>query len=154
VLSRQQSHNERMRHLAPVSRVLLGLVFLVFAANFFVPFLPAQPPPPAEAMGFVGALFTSKLLTLVKIIELAAAIALLSNRFVPLALALLAPIIVGIVFFHVMLAPAGTAIAIAILALELFLAWSYRSAFLPMLRAKTAPDPVAHRVRVPALVVP
>lgn len=143
-----------MRHLAPVSRVLLGLVFLVFSANFFVPFLPAQPPPPPEAMAFAGALYTSKLLTLVKIIELAAALALLSNRFVPLALALLAPIIVGIVFFHVALAPAGMVIAFGVLALELVAAWSYRSAFLPMLRAKVAPDAVAHRVRVPALVVP
>jgi hypothetical protein len=143
-----------MRHIAPISRVLLGLVFLVFAANFFVPFLPAQPPPPAEAMAFAGALYTSKLLTFVKLIEIVAAIALLTNRFVPLALAVLAPIIVGIVFFHVMLAPAGLVIALGILALELVLAWSYRGAFLPMLRAKVAPEPVAHRVRVPALAVP
>lgn len=140
-----------MRHLAPVSRVLLGLVFLVFAANYFVPYLPAQPPPPPEAMGLLGGLVTSKLLTLVKIVELVAAVALLSNRFVPLALALLAPIIVGIVVFHVVLAPAGMALGFGLLALELVLAWSYRGAFLPMLRAKVAPEPVAHRVRVPAL---
>lgn len=143
-----------MRHLAPVSRVLLGLVFLVFAANYFVPFLPPQPPPPAEAMGFIVALVSSKLLAFVKIIEIAGALALLSNRLVPLALAVLAPITVGIVFFHVMLAPAGLPIAIGLVVLELILAWSYRSAFAPMLRPKTAPDPIAHRVRVPALVVP
>jgi putative oxidoreductase len=142
-----------MRHLAPISRVLLGLVFLVFAANYFVPFLPPQPPPPPEAMGFIGALVGSKLLTLVKILEIGAALALLSNRLVPLALAVLAPIIIGIVFFHVMLVPAGLPIAIGVLALELVLAWSYRSAFAPMLRGKVAPDPVAHRVRVPALAV-
>lgn len=143
-----------MRHIAPISRVLLGLVFLVFAANYFVPFLPPQPPPPPEAMGFLGALVTSKLLTLVKLVEIAAAVALLTNRLVPLALALLAPIIVGIVFVHVMFLPAGLPIAVGVLALELVLAWSYRSSFAPMLRAKAAPDPIAHRVRVPALVVP
>lgn len=143
-----------MRHLAPVSRVLLGLVFLVFAANYFVPFLPPQPPPPPEAMAFAGALVVSKLLTLVKAIEIAAALALLTNRLVPLALAVLAPIVVGIVFFHVMLAPAGLPIALGVLALELVLAWSYRSAFAPMLRAKVTPDPVAHSVRVPSLAVP
>ncbi len=143
-----------MRHLAPISRVLLGLVFLAFGINYFVPYLPPQPPPPPEAMGFIVALVGSKLLTLVKLVEIAAALALLSNRFVPLALALLAPIIVGIVFFHVMLVPAGLPIAIGLVVLELLLAWSYRSAFAPMLRAKVAPDPVAHRVRVPALAVP
>lgn len=143
-----------MRHLAPISRVLLGLVFLAFGINYFVPYLPPQPPPPPEAMGFIVALVGSKLLTLVKLVEIAAALALLSNRFVPLALALLAPIIVGIVFFHVMLVPAGLPIAIGLVVLELVLAWSYRSAFAPMLRAKVAPDPVAHRVRVPALAVP
>ncbi|MGE0398824.1 MAG: DoxX family protein [Kofleriaceae bacterium] len=143
-----------MRHLAPISRVLLGLVFLAFGINYFVPYLPPQPPPPPEAMGFIVALVGSKLLTLVKLVEIAAALALLSNRFVPLALALLAPIIVGIVFFHVMLVPAGLPIAIGLVVLELVLAWSYRSAFAPMLRAKVAPDPIAHRVRVPALAVP
>jgi hypothetical protein len=142
-----------MRHIAPISRVLLGLVFLVFAANYFVPFLPPQPPPPAEAMSFIMALVGSKLLTMVKLIEIAAALALLTNRLVPLALALLAPIVVGIVFFHVMLVPAGLPIAIGVLALELVAAWSYRSAFAPMLRAKVAPDPVANSVRVPSLAV-
>jgi hypothetical protein len=52
-----------------------------------------------------------------------------------------------------MLATAGLPIAIGLLVLELFLAWSYRSAFAPMLRAKVAPDPVSHSVRVPSLAV-
>ncbi len=154
MLSWQQPHNERMRHIAPIARILLGLVFFIFALNFFVPFIPASPPASPDALAFAGALYTSKLLTLVKSIEIVAAVLLLTNRLVPLALAVLAPIIVGIVFFHVMLAPAGLAVAFGVLALELVLAWSYRSAFLPMLRMKTSPDPVAHRVRVPALVVP
>lgn len=132
-----------MRHIAPIARILLGLVFLVFASNYFVPFLPSPPPPPAGAGAFAGALFVSGLMTLIKAIELAAAVALLTNRFVPLALAVLAPIIVGIVFFHAVLAPAGMAIAAGVLALELVLAWRYRSAFAPMLHARVSPDPVA-----------
>ena len=61
---------------------------------------------------------------------------LLSNRFVPLALALLAPVIVNIVAFHAFLAPSGVAIALVVLALELYLAWTYRAAFRPMLSPK------------------
>jgi hypothetical protein len=126
--------------ISTVARILLGLGFVVFAANYFVPFLPAQDPPPADALPFLGAFATSGFLTLVKVVELGAGLLLLSNRFVPLALALLAPIIVGIVAFHVLLAPGGLGIAIVFLALELVLAWTYRRAFLPMLRARVEAD--------------
>ena len=131
-----------MRHIAPIARILLGLTFLAFAINYFVPFLPPPPPPPAGAMAYGGALAASGLLTLVKAIEIVAGLALLTNRFVPLALAVLAPIVVGIVHFHAVLAPGGMPIAAAVLALELVLAWRYRAAFAPMLRARVSPAPV------------
>lgn len=134
-----------MSRIVPIARILLGLGFVVFATNYFVPFLPAQPAPPAEALPFIGGFVGSGYMTLVKIIELAAGLLLLSNRFVPLALALLAPIIVGIVAFHVLLVPHGLPIALAFLGLELVLAWGYRHAFAPMLQVKTAPSPAVER---------
>ncbi|HEY4059607.1 MAG TPA: hypothetical protein VGM39_23495 [Kofleriaceae bacterium] len=137
-----------MRFIAPTARILLGLTFVVFSANFFHPFLPQPGPMPAEAGAFAGAMFASHLLTFLKVIEMAAGLALLANRAVPLAMTLLAPIIVGIVFFHTVLAPAGIGVALFILALEIVLAWSYRSAFKPMLGLDVKPDPVAHSVRV------
>ena len=137
--------------ISTIARYLLGLAFVVFAANYFVPFLPAQEPPPAEALPFLGAFAGSGFLTLVKIIELGAGILLLSNRFVPLALALLAPILVGILAFHLLLAPAGAAIAVVLVALELVLAWTYRQAFAPMLRVRVEPALVHER---PAALTP
>lgn len=131
-----------MRHLTTAGRLLLGLGFTTFALNYFVPFLPAQPPPPPEALGFVGAFAGSGFLTLVKVIELGGGLLLLSNRFVPLALTLLAPILVGITAFHVLLAPAGVGVVVVLLALELALAWAYRSAFAPMLSARVEPAAV------------
>lgn len=126
-----------------VVRVLLGLIFFVFGLNGFLHFLP-QPPMSGPPAAFAGALFaTGYMFPLVKGTEVAASILLLSNRFVPLALALLAPVVVNIVGFHLFLAPSGLALPIVCLALELFLAWSYRSAFRPMLQAKTAPDSAA-----------
>jgi len=122
-------------HLA---RVVLGLVFFAFGLNYFWNFLPAPPPPPEAALPFLGGLSASGyLLPLLKAIEIAAGAALLMNRFVPLALTLLAPIIVNIVAFHLLLAP-PFGMAAAILALELYLAWAHRAAFLPMLRARAA----------------
>jgi hypothetical protein len=63
----------------------------------------------------------------------------LSNRFVPLALLLLAPVIVNIVAFHAFLAPSGMAIPLAIVVFESYLAWTHRDVFAPILRARVAP---------------
>lgn len=133
-----------MHRIAPIARILLGLTFVVFSLNYFIPFLPqpSEMPPPA-VLQLVGGLSAAKLMTFMKLVELGAGLALLTNRAVPLALALLAPIIVGIVAFHAVLMPAGLPIAVFLLVLELVLAWSYRSAFAPMLRFRVAPDAVA-----------
>lgn len=140
-----------MRHLTSIARVLLGLGFTAFAVNYFVPFLPPSPAPSAEAMGFLAAFAGAGMLTLVKVVELGAGLLLLGNRLVPLALTLLAPILVGITAFHVALAPAGMGLVGLLLALELYLAWSYRAAFAPMLRARVAPaEPAARAHLTPA----
>src|SRR5262249_27115624 len=64
---------------------------------------------------------------------------LLLNCFVPLALALIAPVIVNIVAFHLYVARPGLPLACVVAALELYLAWSYRKAFGPMLAIKARP---------------
>lgn len=127
-----------IRHLTAAGRTLLGLAFVVFGANFFLHFLP-MPPHEEPAAAFLGALFAGQVLALIKSVEIVAGLMLLSNRFVPLALALLAPVLVGIVLFHAVYDPAGLALPIVLVALELALAWAYRDAFAPMLRARTEP---------------
>jgi len=118
------------------ARLFLGLVFTVFGLNFFLHFMPTPPAPPRGA-AFAGALFSSGyLFPLLNVAELVAGVLLLSNRFVPLALAVLAPIVINIVGFHLFLAPSELGLALAVLAAELTLAWSRRAAFGPMLRAR------------------
>jgi uncharacterized membrane protein YphA (DoxX/SURF4 family) len=119
------------------ARLFLGLVFTVFGLNFFLHFMPTPPEPP-KALVFAGALFGSGyLFPLLKSIEVAAGLLLLSGLFVPLALALLAPVIVNIIGFHLFLAPGGLPIPLALLAAEIYLAWTYRAAFAPMLHLRT-----------------
>ncbi len=128
--------------LVVAARILLGLIFFVFGLNFFLHFIP-QPPPSGPAGAFAGAMFaTGYLFVLVKVVEIASGVLLLAGRFVPLALAILAPIVINILFFHAFLAPAGIPLPIIVLALELFLAWSYRSVYRPMLAPRAAPDAV------------
>jgi uncharacterized membrane protein YphA (DoxX/SURF4 family) len=132
-------------HLPTAARILLGLVFFVFGLNGFLHFLP-QPPMPAQAMGFIGGLGSaSYFLPVLKGTEVLAGIALLSNRFVPLALTLLAPIIVQIVLFHTFLVPSA-GMSILLLVSEIYLAWSYRDSFRPMLRSDARPVRVSPSV--------
>jgi uncharacterized membrane protein YphA (DoxX/SURF4 family) len=129
------------RHLPTIARILMGLMFFVFGLNGFLHFIP-QPKDamPEGAAAFVGALVkTGYMFPLVMGTQLIVGALLLLNRFVPLALALIAPIIVGIVTFHGFLAPSGTAMAAIVLVLESYLAWAYRNAFGPMLAVRTTP---------------
>lgn len=132
-----------LQKLVPTAaRLFLGLVFTVFGLNFFLHFLPTPPQPP-RALAFAGALFGSGyLFPLLKSVEVVTGLLLLSGLFVPLALALLAPVVVNIVAFHLFLAPAGLPIPLAVLAAEIYLAWTYRAAFAPMLHLRT---PLPHR---------
>jgi hypothetical protein len=127
-------------HKAPhVARYVLGTIFFVFGLNGFLHFLP-QPPMSGAPLDFVMALVASGyVIPVLKGSEVIAGALLLSNRFVPLALALLAPAVVGIVGFHTVLAPQGFALTLLVLVLELYLAWSYRQSFAPMLKAQTEP---------------
>ena len=120
------------------ARLFMGLIFTVFGLNFFLHFLP-MPPAPPRAAAFAGALFASGyLFPLLKATEVVAGLLLLGGLFVPLALAVLAPIIVNIIGFHLFLEPSGLPLPLVVLAAELYLAWSYRSAFAPMLHVRTA----------------
>jgi hypothetical protein len=131
--------NSLARFAPSTARITLGLVFFVLGLNGFLNFLP-QPPAPERAGAFLGALAaTGYMFPLIKGVEVVAGALLLSNRFVPLALAIVAPNVVNIVLFHTVLAPAGLPVALFVLALEVFTAWSYRNAYAPMLRVRTAP---------------
>ncbi|MCA9579111.1 MAG: DoxX family protein [Polyangiales bacterium] len=128
-----------MSKLPTIARLFLGLAFLVFGLNGFLQFLP-MPPVTGAPAAFLGALAaTGYMFPLIKGTEVIAGALLLGNRFVPLALALLAPVIVNIVAYHGLLAREGVGLPLLLLALEIFLAYAYRSAFAPMLAARAEP---------------
>jgi uncharacterized membrane protein YphA (DoxX/SURF4 family) len=128
-----------MKAAVLVARILLGLVFLVFGLNGLFAFL--EPPAMNEkAMGFMGALMgTGYLLPVVKLIEVVAGGLLLAGRFVPLALVLLAPIVVNIFLFHVFLDATMLPLAMLIVLLEILLAWAYCDAYRGLLTARAQP---------------
>ncbi len=124
--------------LPAVVRILLGLTFFVFGLNGFLQFLP-QPPMPAAAAAFIGGLASAGyFFPLLKGTEVVVGLLLLTNRFVPLALTLVAPIIVNIAMFHLFLVP-GAGMVVFLLTSEIYLAWAYRDAFRGLLAARNAP---------------
>src|SRR5262249_3662649 len=97
--------NTIRKHLPTVARLFLVLTCTVLGLTFFLHFMP-MPPAPPRATAFAGALFASGyLFPLLKATEVAAGLLLLGGRFVTLALAMLAPIVINIVGFHLFLAP-------------------------------------------------
>jgi hypothetical protein len=119
--------------LTTAARLLLGAIFTVFGLNGFLHFIPV-PPPEGSALAFMSGLAASGyFFPFLKATEVITGVLLLSGRLVPLALTVLAPIVLNIVLFHALLAPAGMGLTALVLALELYLAWSYRDAFRPML---------------------
>lgn len=120
------------------ARVLLGLVFLGFGVNYFLGLFPLPVMDGAAGRFFEGMVASRYILPLTFATYLATGAALVVGRFVPLALIVLAPIIVNIVAIHLVTEPSvgGLVPGVFVLVLEAFLAWSYGAAFRPLLRAR------------------
>ncbi len=118
-----------MKIAALIARMFLGLVFFVFGLNHFLLFIPMGPIPAGVAGQFVSAMISSHYMYVVAAIEILGAIPLLINRYVPLGLTLLAPVIVNIVITSVLLEPMGLPIAAVITLLWLLTYYRVRSAF-------------------------
>jgi hypothetical protein len=118
----------------------MGLPLLVFGLNGFLNFLPPPSTPlPEGATAFLGSLEqTGYMVQLIAVTHLVVAVLLLTNWFVPLALALFAPFMVNSIAFHSFLQPSGLPMAIGFLALELYLVWKYREAYRPLLKARAS----------------
>jgi putative oxidoreductase len=117
-----------MKIASTISRYLLGLIFLTFGLNGFLHFIP-MPPPTGTAGQFFGALFISRFYVVIFFLQIVGGVLLLINRYVPLALTILGPIIVNILCFHILMAPAGLPLAIAVTVLWLIVAYHVRAAF-------------------------
>src|SRR6267154_1072975 len=117
-----------MKTTIVIARLLLGLIFLTFGLNGFLHFIPASPPS-GTAGQFVGALFVSHYLLPIFLLQIISALLLLLNRYVPLALTLLAPIIVNILLIHILMLPSGLPLALVVTALWIVVFLSVRSAF-------------------------
>lgn len=124
-----------MKIAALIARILLGLVFLVFGLNKLYAFIPATLPS-GDAGAWDLLMIHHHWMAVVGLFESVGGLLLLSGRFVPLGLAILAPVIVNILLFSFLFAPAGLGPGLVVLILEIFLLYAYRSYFRQLFVAK------------------
>jgi putative oxidoreductase len=117
-----------MKIAALIARILLGLVFVVFGLNGFLNFIKG-PLPSGLAGQFLGALMQSHFVLVISAVELAGGALLLANRYVPLGLVLLGPVIVNIFFYHLLMDHSGLIIAIVVIILWGLVALRHRQSF-------------------------
>jgi putative oxidoreductase len=120
-----------------IAQVLVGLEFVVFGLNPFLHFLPATLPPGLGGQ-FLSILFESKYVLFVGAVQVIGGALLIINRYVPLALTLLAPVLFNILLFHGLLSHAGWQPGVVTAILWIFLMFRYKKSFVGIFEAKPA----------------
>jgi putative oxidoreductase len=127
-----------MRIASVIARYLAGVIFLVMGLNGFLNFIPL-PPPGGIAGQFMGALYVSHYLWVIFAFQLIAGVLLLVNRYVPLAVAILAPVLVNILTFHALMAPSGLPLALFVALLWIVIFIEVRPAFSGLFQSRWQP---------------
>ena len=133
-----QKENHVMRTAAVIARYLAGVIFLVMGLNGFLNFIPF-PPPAGVAGQFMGALYVSHYLWVIFAFQVIAGVFLLVNRYIPLAVAMLAPVIVNIITFHALMAPSGLPLALFVAVLWAAIFIDVRPAFSGLFQSRLQP---------------
>src|SRR6516225_5283508 len=130
-----EKENPVMRTACVIARYLAGVIFLVMGLNGFLNFIPL-PPAGGIAGQFMGALYVSHYLWVIFAFQVIAGVLLLVNRYVPLAVAVLAPVIVNILSFHALMAPSGFPLALVVSVLWALIFVSVRPAFAGLFQSR------------------
>jgi len=110
--------------LPMIARILMGLVFFAAGLAGLLNLAPVPPDLPERLQTFnAGLMATGYFMTLLKLTEVVCGLLLISGFFVPLALVVLAPIVLNIFFVHTFLEPSGMPLAVILGALLIYLAF-------------------------------
>jgi len=127
-----------MKLAVTISRLLLGFLYLVFGLDYFLHFIPYQPPQHEGAAGLfkAGLMATGYFYPMQKVIQIAGGISLLSNWYAPFFAVVLFPISLNVFLFHTLLVPSGWLMGVLLLAPNLLLGFGYRDCYRGLFTAK------------------
>ena len=120
-----------MKKVTLIVRILFGLVFAASGIAFFFTTPPPMEGPIAEF--FKGMMATQYFFYLLKVTEIVCGLMLISGIFVPLALVILAPIVLNIFLVHAFLAPDVVILAVILGVFEVYLAF-FSKEYSPMIK--------------------
>jgi putative oxidoreductase len=126
-----------MKIVVLIARILLGLIFVVFGLNPFLKYIPMQMPP-GTAGQFLTILFVSHFVYVVGAAQVIGGALLLVNRYVPLALTILGPVIVSILAYHLLMDPKGLPLAIIVTVLWFIVFFRHKQNFSGIFAARPA----------------
>ena len=113
-----------------IARILVGLIFVFFGSNLLFHFIPNPPMPPGPVKDFMTVMFVTHYIEVVGFFQVLGGVLLFVNRFVPLGLAILAPMLVNILATHLLVMHGGVfPVPTLVVLLWLFLFWRHRAAF-------------------------
>lgn len=123
-----------------MARILLGFVFFASGLAGLLNLVPVPPDLPERLVAFnTGLAATGYFFPFLKGVETICGLLLMIGFFVPLALVVLAPIVLNIILVHAFLAPSGLPLAIVLgllLCYLSFFAKPYSAAIKPLFRRK------------------
>jgi putative oxidoreductase len=119
-----------------VCRLLLGLIMLVSGASGFFIVNNPPPAPPGMATDFMNVFFASRWVLFVDGIQFIIGVLLLANRYVALALVMMAAMIFNMFVFHITMMPIGIFGPLVLLALWIVIARQHRAALEPLLDSR------------------
>jgi hypothetical protein len=125
-----------MKIAVVIARVLMGLIFVFFGMNGFLQFVKA-PMPTGLAGEFLTVLFQSHYVLFICVVQIVGGLLLLVNRYVPLALTLLGPVVVNIILYHLLLNPTAAQLAVVVTICWFFLFYRCRHNFSGLFVQKT-----------------
>ena len=112
---------------AIVSRIILGVIYLIFGLDYFLRFIPYQPAHSGAAAALKsGLMATGYLYPMIKIIQIVGGTSLILNRYAPFFAVVLFPISLNVFLFHTVLVPSGWFMGVLLLLPNLFLGYVYR----------------------------
>ncbi len=126
-----------MKPWVSVSRYILGSLYLIFGLDYFFRFIPYEPVHTGAAAALIaGMKGTGYIYPMQKVIQVAAGLSLLFNRYAAFAAVVLFPISLNVFLFHTILVPSGWYMGVLLLGPNVFLGYAYRKYYRAMFTAK------------------
>jgi hypothetical protein len=120
-----------------VIRYLFGVAMTFFGISNLFQLLPQHEFPAEAGKLMVAFIESGYILQAVGLTQLLLGLALLLNRFIPLALLLFAPVVVNVLLFHLFLDVASMPMALPVIGITLYLFIYHQSHFTPLLKSSS-----------------